>query len=341
MVTYTQPSTLRPSVDLLDAGKIISTWATDGQGIARVNIHTVSPVLQSATQAVTISSSAITQYSDLYNRAIRQTLTAPMPADGMWGMLGFYAGGSLVSLVQRMGMGYVAWANQQGQHAAVVGQAKIAGRLANIIEVSPLGQSRSGAGTTSGTGKATIWLDQQYPVVLKLTMTDAPNQPQHWVYQVTSLNPGRLPDADFLQYRPPVRAVPAPQSQTSGGSGNSLPSPILSGPKGFITVKAPAGYLLRSWESGADPVWGKTSSIGGVFMGSGFIAVEEQVRAIGLPEELRAGGARQAGSCRVWTGIWSGAHWLALERGKVSLLAVSDVLSQKALVRFAATGICK
>jgi hypothetical protein len=341
VVTYVQPVTLRPSVQLMDQGKIISTWGMDGQGHARVSIHTAAPALMSSTEAVTISGSTITRYSDLYNRAIREKVSSPITTDGMWGWLGFYAGGSLVSLVQRMGLGYVAWANGQGMHAAVVRQSEVDGRPVDVIEVSPAAQSQSGSATTSGIGKATIWLDKQYPVVLKASVADTPDQPQHWLYRVTSVNPGRLPDSTFLQYRPPVRAVEAPQSPGSGSPGNSLPSPVLSGPRGFLTVKAPAGYMLRSWESAADPLWGKTSSIGGVFTGNGFLAIREQVRATGLPQELRAGGSRRAGRCQVWTGIWSGARWLALEHKNVSLLAVSDKLTQKDLIHLAATGICE
>jgi hypothetical protein len=343
VVTFTQPATLRPSVQLMDQSKIISTWGMDGQGHGRVNVHTAAPALLSSTEAVTISGSTITAYSDLYNRATREKVSSPITTDGMWGWLGYYAGGSLISLVQRMGLGYVDWANQQGMHASVVRQAQVNGRPVNVIEVSPAGQSQSqsGSGTAPAGGTATIWLDQQYPVVLKLSMTDSPDQPQHWLYRVTSFNPGRLPDSTFLQYRPPVHAVAAPKSPGSGSPGNSLPSPILSGPKGFVKVKAPSGYLLRSWESSADPLWGKTSSIGGVFLGNGSLAIREQVRATGLPQELRSGTPRRAGRCQVWTGIWAGAKWLALERKNVSLLAVSDKLSQNALVRLAATGICR
>jgi hypothetical protein len=339
-VTYQQTSTLRPFLQMTDEGKIVSTWATDGQGLARVNVHTIQPVLQSGTQAVLISGSTVTRYSDVYNRAVRETESGTMSPEAAWGLVGFFAGGSLVSLVQRLGAGYVDRANAQGQHAAVTGTGTVIGRPATIITVSPLSATQTGSGSPAGTGKATIWLDQQYPIVLKLTTSGSPDGLQQWTYRVTSLTPGRLPTPDFLRYRPPVPVHPAPQSATSTDSIDTIPGRTLSAPKGFIRVTAPAGYTLRSRESGSDPLWGKTSSIAGVFQGKGFVDVQEQIRATGLPPQLKTDPAHRAGSCRVWTGLSAGANWLALQRHNVSLLALANKMSQKALIHFAAAHIC-
>ncbi len=342
VVTYTttNDSTLRPSVPLLDHGRIISRWATDGQSFTRVDEQTIEPILHSGTSTMSVTDSAMTLYSDLYNRALQQPLPQAPSAEDRLGMLGLYAGGSMVSIVQQIGSGFVSWENQQGQHAVVLRQGSAGGRPAEVIEVSPLYEGRDSSGKTTNSGKATIWLDTQYPIVLKLKMSGlGRDNPQHWLYRVTSLTVGQPPDPGFLQYQSPVPPIPAPSSTSSGGSSERLPGSTLSGPKGFITVTAPAGYSLRSKGESADPLWGKTSGIDGAFEGRGYIAVQEQVRVGGLPAQLTTSSSHQAGTCRVWTGTSSKAHWLALQRKEVSLLAVSNALSQKALIHFAATGI--
>jgi hypothetical protein len=224
----------------------------------------------------------------------------------------------------------------------VLRQGSAGGRPATVIQLSPLYKGEDSSGHPTSGGKATIWLDTQYPIVLKLKMTDpGPNGPEHWLYRVTSLTVGALPDPTFLQYQPPVTPVNAPSSQSTVSSGTTLPTNVFSGPKGFITVKAPKGYQLRGRGASADPLWGKTSGIDGLFKGNGYIAIQEQVRVNGLPATLKVGSPHRAGTCRVWVGTAGRARWLALQRKKVSLLAVSNTLSQKALIRFAATDICR
>jgi hypothetical protein len=79
------------------------------------------------------------------------------------------------------------------------------------------------------------------------------------------------------------------------------------------------------------------------FQGSGdaFLYIQEQVRVSGLPAALRTGPAHHAGACTVWTGRYAdGLRRLALARGRVSLLAVANRLTQKQLVHYAARHIC-
>jgi hypothetical protein len=72
-----------------------------------------------------------------------------------------------------------------------------------------------------------------------------------------------------------------------------------------------------------------------------FVFVQEQYRATGLPARFARGTPHAAGSCTVHTGAYpDGLHWLALARGKITLLAVADRLGEQGLVRWAATRVC-
>lgn len=60
---------------------------------------------------------------------------------------------------------------------------------------------------------------------------------------------------------------------------------------------------------------------------SGPFLYVEQRRHSGLPAQLAAGTSHPAGRCTAFTGMYpDGLQWLALARGNVSLLAVSDHL---------------
>jgi hypothetical protein len=240
-----------------------------------------------------------------------------------------------------MGREYFTYLQQHGGHDRLLRQEQVLGRTTDVYETWPLYQ-----GNSSGYGRALIWIDQQYPLVLRLEMKELgqyKDQPHHWVYRVVSLTFGHGPSADALAYRPPVKPRQPPSGSSGTASGSAGPNASWQVPKGFIPAGTPRGYILSGATEDQDPMWSGPSAIEAFFRaGAGFVDIKEQVRVGGLPAALKTGRPHRAGRCEVWTGRYAGTglRRLALHRGKVSLLVVPSSMLESQLVRYAATKIC-
>lgn len=74
---------------------------------------------------------------------------------------------------------------------------------------------------------------------------------------------------------------------------------------------------------------------------SPYLYVQQLIRADGVPAELRTGQGIRAGSCQMWLGAYpDGLNHLALSRGQIAVLFVSNALSQTDLRRYASKHLC-
>jgi len=79
----------------------------------------------------------------------------------------------------------------------------------------------------------------------------------------------------------------------------------------------------------------------GLYMSGAYLYGQERLQVHGLPAALRSGQPGTAGSCSVWTERYSGGQrWIALSRGRVSILIVSNALSRKGLIAYMARAVC-
>lgn len=328
----------KSAAGVLGRRRVDSTWSVADPTHWRLDSHTQAPALQRHHETLLANGTSLIWYKSIFNRAWRM----PLGSSASLATLGMFQGGSLVSILQGMGRQYFSSMEQHGQHDRLLRQEQVLGRTADVHEIWPLVRVNS-----KGYGRALVWLDQQSPLVLRLEtlgLSRLNDEPHHWLYRVTSLTIGQGPSAAALAYHPPVMPRRPPSDSSSTGSGSAGAHAAWQVPPGFIAAGAPAGYVLDGSGEGSDPMWEGPSAAQALFTSAaGFVYIQQQVRVGGLPAALTAGTSRLAGRCQVWTGQYPGGqfHWLALQRGKVSLLAVSDSMSEAKLTRYAAHQICR
>jgi hypothetical protein len=80
---------------------------------------------------------------------------------------------------------------------------------------------------------------------------------------------------------------------------------------------------------------------GPVSNNSPYLYIQQRIRADGVPAELRTGPDVLVGSCQMWIGAYpDGLNHLALSRGQIAVLLVSNALSQSHLRRYATKHLC-
>jgi hypothetical protein len=177
---------------------------------------------------------------------------------------------------------------------------------------------------------------------------------RHFLYKVTSITFGQGPTPTQLAYTPPGPIVPAPHgnvsssgSTTSGTASWRLPAPFLS----ITDLKGPNGepYLLDGAGEAGDPTLGEPAMedavfaphTGGISAHDPYVYVEERIRADGVPATLRTGQAISMGPCEAWSGAYpDGLNHLAVSRGRIAVLLVSNALSQADLQHYARENLC-
>jgi outer membrane lipoprotein-sorting protein len=324
----------------------------------RVGVHVATPIIDSQDQTFVANGNRVVEYSSLFNQAFRFS-------NGL-AQSGFLLSSLLRSNGAPLGATtaqYIQLATQNPKtKVKSLGQVQVAGRTADVLQISPLGFVNTGscsgpkdcAKKEKGFGSATIWLDHEHGITLRYEQHGTLNIPgaqKLYRYEVTSITFGQGPSDADLAYVPPVPSKNAPQNgiaQSSSGGGGGGPGAKFQAPPGLISVRNPVSHGVPmsavGFGYGSEGINGGSTYAEALFRGSpsaGFVYLKERIRALGLPPALTTGSAQMAASCQVWTGTFSdGLTWLAMQRGKIAILVVSNTLTQPKLVQYATNRIC-
>jgi hypothetical protein len=354
-LTYTNSDSLVPAraaKDLL-RNQLTETFSVRDATHWRIDLQIAAPIIDSHHETIVADGQQVVDYSTLFNRAFRMPGGATESAS--------YLSGLIQARVAPLGTTtaqFIALVKSRpGTKVRSLGKARVAGRTADVLKISPLGYTTTGscAGSSDctdkqkGYGSATIWLDHQHGIVLRYEEHGLPKDSgatQGYQYLVTSITFGSGPSDTDLAYVPPVAVEDLPQVSYTETSGSG-PNTGFPAPPGFIAIGTPLihGVHLALQGAGNGGEWPNSglSYAEGIFgqASQNFVYVKERIRALGLPARLTTGSPKTAGSCQVWTGKFSdGLKWLAMMRGQIAILLVANKLTQSNLVQYAATGIC-
>ena len=346
-VTSTVGPPLAPAGAWNDLGtrRIVSQWYVQDATHFRIDFHVVQPILEREDQVIVANGSSLIWYRPTLRRAARM----PIDANSGLAVLSMFQGGSGLPHGGTTA-DYLALYNnpQYGTHAQVVGQDTILGRTVDIMEIWPLAIYDN-----QPVGRARVWVDRETGLALRYQQLDLPKASglsQGYAYAVTSLTLGKGPTTQQLAYKPPAKVEDLDLDTVNVGvqSGDLNLNGPTNPPAPFFRVGTPSDHNGHKYKwggngAGYDAPFGDLSDGEILYKrGTGYVYVQERLRANGLPATLKTGRPRRAGKCAVWTGTYKdGLHHLALSRGKVSLLAVANSLSQGDLVRYAAKQICR
>jgi hypothetical protein len=362
-----------PATALRDASRhyITSTWAVRDLTHWRVDVQVLAPVLQSEHQVAVADGKSVTWYRAIDHRAVRYPLIQPYLSGSL---LSEFQGGRGIPLAQTLAQ-YLQELNNPSTHthARVVGTQTILGRPTDILDVWPVVRGSTSTGPCSnaqqcaknskqiGYGRARIWIDRAHGLVLRYQEYGMPTGgdfSRNVVYKVTSLAYGSGPTKTELAYHSPAPPVTAGTNATTNqGFGGMGERPRWQVPTGFFPVGTPSDAQGRRYIVGGTGQYGDgllpVSSINAVYLSTPsqvdfnhpskgpYVYVQEQYRSNGLPTFFAGGTSHAAGRCTAYTGTYpDGIHWLALARGKISLLAVANRLGEASLVKWAAARIC-
>ncbi|MGH2442254.1 MAG: hypothetical protein ACRDFX_03700 [Chloroflexota bacterium] len=350
--TYSVGTDLMPASAVRDVGSYDTTasWSVGSPSRYRVDEIAKLPVLVSQHQVVVANGKRGVWYQSLPGNAYR------VPASFGWFLVDYLQGGKRLlgaTSVQQVLAALTRW---PWMHAHLAGQQQMLGRTSDVIDFGPLlppgypacqGNSKGCPRSRQGWGHGTAWVDDEHAVVLKLRMTGMPaDQPQNFLYRVTSIHFGHGPSPRALSYRPPVRLQTIPSQKSNRGSSGPIGPGMPWRPvRPFLTAGMPAGGPgLDGSGALGDSASGATTGVEGLFRdapGGPYIYIQEHVRESGLPAYWRTMPAYRAGMCRVRLGLYpDGLRWLALARHRVTLLITARGMSRAALQRYAATKIC-
>lgn len=362
-----------PATALRDASghRIMTTWEVRDLTHWRVDVRILAPALQSERQVAVADGTSVTWYRGIDHRAVRYPLIQPYSGGSF---LSDFQGGRGVPLAQTLAQ-YLQELNnpRTHTHARVVGTQTILGRTTDLLDVWPVVRGSTSTGPCNnaqqcakntkqiGYGRARIWIDRAHGLVLRYQEYGMPTSgdfSRNFVYRVTSLTYGSGPSKAELAYRPPVQPVTAGTNATPNqGFGGIGERPRWQVPTGFIPVAAPSDaqgrrYIVGGTGQSSDGLL-PVSSINAVFLSTPkqvdfnhpskgpYVYVQEQYQSNGLPAFFTSGTSHAAGRCTLYTGTYpDGIHWLALARGKISLLAVANRLDEARLTQWAAARIC-
>lgn len=356
-LTYTSLDPLIPAAATRDFARSqqVETFAVRDATHWRFDVRVTAPVIESHDETIVDNGSQVVEYSTLSNQAVRLPGSAAQSAF----LLPIFL--QSPAPLGTTAAGYRALLKRNPREKVrSLGQTQRLGRTVDVLRIAPLGWESTGSCTgakacaakAKGYGSTTMWIDHQTGLVLESEQSGVPKRfggQQGFRYTVTSLTVGQGPSDADLAYVPPVTVQNAPQNSGSEmGSGSGGAGRAFQAPPGFIAVGDPvtaAGTMLvHGNSSGSGGPMGGSSFVAGVFRGQpsqGFVYVDEQTRALGLPAVLMAGNPQQASSCQVWTGTFpDGLTWLAMMRGHIAILLAANKLTVADLVRYAADGIC-
>lgn len=362
VVSYVLRDPLMPRSMTRDVGtyRIVSRWAVQDRRHYRVDATIERPALEDETQTEVADGGPAIWYRQMLDEAVRLGPKASLS------LLEDLQGERVLLWGQTVQHFLASYNTKAGSHARLLGQATILGRTADVVEIWPVIPPGTPGPCTrpsncgprkNGYGRARLWIDHAHGVVLRYQEYGLPREPgyiQDYVYKVTSISFNRGPSPSQLAYRPPVRVKGFLSATGVVGPVGVGPGSVLQVPPPLIYMDALSGpggkqYALAGEGREPDPVTGNPTALRVLFTPTGstrgpYLYIEEQVRVFGLPAAFKAGTVHVMGRCRLWTGRYpDGLRWLAGARGEVSLLAVTDALTQNGLAHYAftRTQICR
>jgi hypothetical protein len=348
-ITFALAPSQAPPAASGDLGKnrIISQYALQDSTHWWIHTHILQPALQREDQYAVADGKTAVWYRSLTSTA----LSFPLQSGTVSGLFGELQGSH--SIAENLNQFVRALSHIPGERVVVIRQDRLrlpgdstATHLTDVLQVSPVireSGSCSGAAhcasKSHGYGRALFWIERSNGLVLRYQEMGMPTSgefPQHFVYKVT-----------------PIPSSSSVSSSSGGVSvGGSLGSQWTA-PTGLVSLPAPTdahGYAYTSCGSGqGTDSQGNTISASVLFVNgwkSGplkgricthpFVYLQEQVRTPGLPAPLQVGSGHVTGGCTAYASSYhDGLHWLALQKGKVSILAVADKLDRRALISYA------
>jgi len=256
------------------------------------------------------------------------------------------------------------------QFVRIVGRTHVLGQPVVIVDLGPLERSDYITGCSfqhpghclhhpTGWGIERLWITTRHPIVLAYAQrgVGAPAVTASMVtrmrMQVTSLHLGVGPTDHNLHFRP---SIPVPDlDQGNGGPvisiGGSSPSssppapfflpasPRITGQASYPDVFQVAAGGLPGQVAGYDQIW-STEPAGSPVSGP-YLEVQE-VEALHLSFVLRRATQKMAGRCEAYVGTYrDGLRWIALQHGRVSVVASTNALSMIELVQYAGQALCE
>lgn len=252
-----------------------------------------------------------------------------------------------------------------------VGQTRLLGQPVDIVDTGPLERSDFITGCSfqrpghcvhhpMGRGVERLWIATQRPVVLEYAERGTgPADLRTGLLvsrrqmRVTALRFGAGPTARDLHLRPPGPLNHAGRGGNGGFAttvGSPLPARLpwpffLPAPTTRGGPNTPTAYYLYDGPTGRlaeyDQVWSSELLEADNRQVGPYLVVQEYVQVYGLPAELKRGAARRAGGCAVYTGTYAnGQRWIALQHGKVAVVASTNSLSSDELVQYAGQTLC-
>jgi hypothetical protein len=352
----------------LGALHMTSTWAIADRTHFRIETRTSSPPLETQTSVYAADGgTAAIWYRDIDAVALAMPLSpVGTPASE------FLTGGALPFTSGSIGQ-YVDQYNHLGSgvHARLLAPQSYLGRTVDVVEVHPVSTGTTSSCSTNargkqhctevthGYGRERIWVDHEYPVILKVQVTGIPRQQGgNHTYQVTSITFGQQPTPSQLAFTSPVPVTdPGNSSASNASSGTTLGGTTgWQAPPGFVSAGAPTGPHGHPYTSGGSSETGQPGGQGiagvSVIFGRGrththgitanFVLIQERKRENGPPPLFASGTGRTAGTCRTVTGTFpDGLHWLGFVRQDIYVLVSSDSLAEGNLAQYVATAMCR
>jgi outer membrane lipoprotein-sorting protein len=217
-----------------------------------------------------------------------------------------------------------------------IGREEVAGRPARIL-LAPLGDPASES-------KTMLWLDEEFPFVLKFAATDAAGSHTARASAVSlSFNERLKGDLFRFKVPPGAKEVQAPAGEpiflmgvSSSTNVQTGPSRTLSVPPGFLRPGyVPAGFRPRETHTSGGQS-GKTFVRLGFESGAGgYLVLEQQMRAGGLAESYKQGRRVDVAGGDGYETNAGTERSLVWAKGDMVLKLMSDDLPLQELVRIA------
>ena len=266
-LTYTSLNSLVPAraTNDLSRSEQTETFSVRDATHWRVDVHGGAPIIDSQDQTIVSDGHQVVVYSTLSNRAFRMPNGIKGGASLLSSLLG-----SRGAPIGTSAADYIRLVKGNPQvKVRSMGQAQVAGRLADILQIFPVTVSTGPCSGSSdcakkskGYGTATMWLDHERGIVLRYEEHGVPKRfggDRAYNYTVTGITFGHGPSDADLAYVPPVAVQTVPQrgggisSGYGSGSGSNMQ---FQAPPGFIVVGQPtvqgATLSLRGAGSGEE-----------------------------------------------------------------------------------------
>jgi hypothetical protein len=217
-----------------------------------------------------------------------------------------------------------------------VGREEVAGRPARILQAPLSDPSRE--------GRTTLWLDEEFPFILKFTATGAAGSGSATATVVSVSFNDRL-DADLFRFKAPpgAKEVEAPPPDPLFGNVVSSSTNVQTGasrtlsvPPGFLRPGyVPAGFRPRETHTSGGQSGMTFLRLGFESGAGGYVTLEQQMRAGGLAESHKQGRQVDVAGGDGYETNAATERRLVWAEGDMVLRLLSDVLPLQELVRIA------